>query len=142
METTRVGTSAEPPPRGLKVSFHIPAQGNKIAGTDERKNIEAAYDEVMTLIYELANGYSTDGFWSRLDGVYRMRNQGGPDDKAEDRLLRFFIIFPEPCREALDELESILADFAIPQKADQESMYLEIQHNVEVRFVSPKAAER
>lgn len=73
--------------------------------------------------------YDTFGAWSFLgyvEGTYRMMSGA----KSADMCLRYFVILDES---RIPELEAILRRYKAGTK--QETIYLEIQRNVDVRFL-------
>lgn len=101
----------------VKALFFLPLRDN-----DGRELI----DEIVAVEAELFVRFGGWTFQGYVKGAYRMA--GG--DQANDECAAYFVV----CDEArMTEVESVLRDFKA--KTLQESLYLEVQRDVDVRYL-------
>ena len=101
----------------VKAVFYLPIRDND--GRDLTTEIEGVRAEV----YVRFHGWTFAGY---ITGAFQM-----PDgSQSVDDLESYFVIIDDT---RVDELEQVLRDFK--SKTTQEAIYLEIQRNVDIRFV-------
>ncbi len=101
----------------IKAVFYLPIQDN------DGRDLTAEIEEVRTELYVQFGGWTFQGY---VQGAFRMAD----DSQSLDVSAVYIIVLDES---RVDELEAILRDFK--SKTLQEAIYLELQHEVEVRFV-------
>lgn len=101
----------------VKAIFYIP-----IADNDGRE-LDAEIDELEFYLYAQFVAWTDNGI---VTGTYQM-----PDGKRSDDVHTVYSIYMDESR--VPELEELLLGFK--DKTLQESIYLEIQRNIEVRLV-------
>jgi hypothetical protein len=110
--------------RPVKVSFHLPIKDNPDENNYRRPLLKEINDVLKQIILRWP-AWSFEGYYAK--GKYRM-----PDgSEAVDIHRRYFVVMEE--RE-IGDLEQILLTY-YKNKTTQESIYLEIQYDVEVRLL-------
>jgi len=102
----------------VKARFFLPVRDND--GRVLREEIEA----VENALFANFGGWTSEGY---VQGAYRMADQS----RSLDTCAAYFVIVEES---ELVILESILREFR--RQTTQESLYLEILRDVDVRFVT------
>ena len=101
----------------VKVTFYIPIRDN-----DGRDLDDEIADLELALYIEFV-GWTKHGL---ATGTYQM-----PDGSRSDDVHRAYSLFMDELR--MSDLEAILRSFK--EQTTQDAIYLEIQRNVEVRFI-------
>ncbi len=101
----------------VKAPFYIPLRDN------DGRDLTSATEELKTDLYVRFVGWTFLGY---VKGTYRM----GDRTQALDESGAYVVVLDES---RIPELEQVLRDFK--SKTQQEVIYLEIQRDVEVRFV-------
>ncbi len=101
----------------IKATFYLPVKGNN--GED----LQAEISRVEDLCFERFSGWTMSGYFK---GTWRMAT----GEQALDTSAVYQVILEE---KEVPELEKILRRFK--SKTGQEAMYLELDRNVEVRFL-------
>src|SRR4051794_21102436 len=101
----------------VKAVFYIPICDN------DGRNLDDEIDDLEFALYVEFVAWTSNGM---VTGTYQM-----PDGSRSDDVHYVYSIFMEESR--LPELEEIL--LAFKAKTLQDSIYLEIQRNIDVRFV-------
>ena len=101
----------------IKALFYLPLRDND--GRELTEEIEALEVEVFIRF----SGWTFQGY---VKGAYRMAD----GTQSLDESAAYVVVCDES---RIDELEQLLRDFK--SKTSQESLYLEIQRAVEIRFV-------
>jgi hypothetical protein len=101
----------------IKALFYLPLYDN------DGRDLMAEIEEVQEEIYLRFMGWTFQGF---VKGAYRM-----PDGTQSRDLSSAYIVVLDEAQ--MTELERVLRDFK--SKTLQDAIYLEIQRDVEIRFV-------
>jgi hypothetical protein len=101
----------------IKALFYVPLLDN------DGRDLSAEIEELQTELYARFVGWTFLGYvkgaWQMTSGTCSLDESGA------------YVVILDEAR--LIELEEVLRDFR--GKTQQEAMYLEIQHHVEIRFV-------
>jgi hypothetical protein len=101
----------------VKATFYLPLKDN------DGRSLAAEIGEVENSCYEAFGAWTLTGFFQ---GVWRMKT----GERKMDTSAVYMIVLGE---ERLAELEAILRGFK--SKTQQESIFVEVEHNVDVRFL-------
>jgi hypothetical protein len=101
----------------VKALFYLPVQDN------DGRDLSSEIEEARVELYIRFHGWSSLGY---VQGAYRMADGTPSLDVSES-----YVVLLDASR--LPELEEVLQDFK--RKTLQEAIYLEIQRDVEVRFI-------
>jgi hypothetical protein len=101
----------------VKAIFYVPLWDND--GTSLREKI----DDLEVMLYAHFVGWTKHGI---ATGAFQMAD----GSRSDDSHIVFYVVLEEI---RLKELEELLVEFK--KSTQQESIYLEIQRNVEIRFV-------
>jgi hypothetical protein len=101
----------------VKVLFYLPLKDN------DGRDLSAEIDDTEMELYVRFVGWTFQGF---IKGAYRMADGTQSVDESAS-----YVVILEESR--VLEIEEVLRDFK--GKTLQEFIYLEIQHNVDVRFI-------
>jgi hypothetical protein len=101
----------------VKAYFFLPLKDN------DGRDLAAEIGEVLGALYARFDAWSKEGL---VEGAFRM-----PDGSMALDTSGKYMVFLDEAR--LGELEGVLHDFK--RKARQEKIYLEIQHNVDIRLL-------
>jgi len=126
--------------RQVKIAFHLPTFSNP-DHNERRFTLSKQIVNALSAIDDLFGpNKSSDGFWSRGSGVFRMID--GTD--VNDPYIRYFIVLDPPWEQRIERLKEILEDFRTNSGdnkdgfAEQQSIYLEIQYCVDLVLVCQK----
>ena len=101
----------------VKALFYLPLRDN------DGRDLSSEIDDIRVELYIRFHGWSSQGY---VQGAYRMADGSPSLDVSES-----FVVVLDASR--LSDLEESLRDFK--SKTLQEAIYLEIQRDVEVRFI-------
>lgn len=101
----------------IKAIFYLPIEDN------DGRDLEVEIGDVEDEVYARFDGISSLGY---VTGAYRMADAS----KALDTNVAFAVVLDES---EIGDLERILLEFK--GRTLQETLYLEIQRNVDVRFI-------
>lgn len=101
----------------VKATFYLPLKDN------EGRSLAAEIGQVEDACYEAFGAWTLTGLFQ---GVWKMKT----GERKMDTSAVYMIVLGE---ERLSELEAVLRDFKA--KAKQEAIFLEVERNVDVRFL-------
>ena len=100
-----------------KATFFLPEKDNQ--GRELSEEIDALTSRLFAHFF----GWTLEGV---VEGSFMMAD----GSQARDRSMKYSVVLDEP---RLGELEVILLEFKA--RAGQEKIYLEVQHNLDLRFL-------